>query len=230
MVILAIETSQREGGVALLTADGAVHTEAMPLERGSDGLQPAIDRVVRGAGMEPRDLEAIGVSVGPGGFTGLRIAVTTAKMLALALGAKVVAVPSALVAAEAAEAPERAEGTILVALASKRDTFWATPLTHVRGHWVAAGDASLVEAAAAALDGVQIVIADRFLPQTMRDRCVERDVPIVEPNFDPRACLAIAQRLLAEDRTVTAHRLAPIYPRLPEAVTLWNARTEAGRR
>ena len=228
MVILAIETSQREGGVALRTADGAVHVEPLPLGRGSDGLQPAIDRVVREAGLAPRDLAAVGVSVGPGGFTGLRIAVTTAKMLAMAVGSKLVAVPSALVAAEGIDdRVGEGGGAMRVALASKRETFWATRLERADGHWRAAGDAGLTDAAGATLDGVTTVVADAYLPESMRARCAETGVPITEPRFDPRACLDVAARRLEQDRTVEAHLLAPIYPRPPEAVTLWNARTRS---
>ncbi len=45
----------------------------------------AADELVRGAELEPRDLEALVVGTGPGSFTSIRIGLATARGLALAL-------------------------------------------------------------------------------------------------------------------------------------------------
>ncbi|MCI0437109.1 MAG: tRNA (adenosine(37)-N6)-threonylcarbamoyltransferase complex dimerization subunit type 1 TsaB, partial [Gemmatimonadetes bacterium] len=133
-IVLAIETSQREGTVAArapglgynhgpvaahgpatgsrAVAAGEDAANQVMVERvesaaggHGDDLLPAIGRLFERAGLKPHDLAggggAVAVSIGPGGFTGLRIGIATAKMLAESLGAKLVAVPSALVAAEA---------------------------------------------------------------------------------------------------------------------------------
>ena len=87
-ILLAIETSQRRGGVAVRDAAGDAHTEALAARRVHDvDLIAAVDRLFARLGLEPSDLGVVGVSVGPGGFTGLRIAVSTAKMFAESLGA-----------------------------------------------------------------------------------------------------------------------------------------------
>src|SRR6185503_1995476 len=49
-------------------------------------LMPAIDRVMREAGLGYSDLEALAVGTGPGGFTGLRIGIATAHGIAHARG------------------------------------------------------------------------------------------------------------------------------------------------
>jgi tRNA threonylcarbamoyl adenosine modification protein YeaZ len=49
-------------------------------------LAPMIDRVLREAGVVPGALEAIGVGLGPGPFTGLRVGIMTAAALGDALG------------------------------------------------------------------------------------------------------------------------------------------------
>ncbi|MFO0875018.1 MAG: tRNA (adenosine(37)-N6)-threonylcarbamoyltransferase complex dimerization subunit type 1 TsaB [Phycisphaerales bacterium] len=117
--MLAIETSQRGGGVAVRGRDGSIVEE--PLRDGASAeLAVIVDRAVRRAGLSPRDLRAVAVSIGPGGFTGLRVAIATAKMLSEALGATVVAVPSALVAAAADRAPPREGERRLVLLSAKR--------------------------------------------------------------------------------------------------------------
>ena len=57
------------------------------MQRGqAERLMPLIGEVLAGAAAGWRDLSAIGVGTGPGNFTGLRIAVATARGLALSLG------------------------------------------------------------------------------------------------------------------------------------------------
>ena len=83
--------------------------------RDRDGLLPAIDEVRAHLCVESGSLARIYVSVGPGGYTGLRVSVTVAKSLAYATGATVVGVPSATVAI----GDHRPDGPFLVCLASK---------------------------------------------------------------------------------------------------------------
>ena len=48
-------------------------------------MQPAIDKLIKESGCRIADLNAIGVSIGPGSYTGLRIGLSTAKGLCFAL-------------------------------------------------------------------------------------------------------------------------------------------------
>lgn len=104
MRILAIETSGGRGGIAILEtpdthgphADPAVLEELYlgeGLRHGRD-LVPAIQDACGRAGWDRRRIDLVAVSIGPGSFTGIRIAVTLAKVMAFDTGAKVVAVPS----------------------------------------------------------------------------------------------------------------------------------------
>ncbi len=52
----------------------------------AERLFPMLEEMLAGAGVGWRDLGAIGVGVGPGNFTGIRIAVASARGLALSLG------------------------------------------------------------------------------------------------------------------------------------------------
>src|SRR5206468_539320 len=79
-------------------------------------IVPMLDRLCRGHGWSPRDVEQLYVSTGPGSFTGLRIGVTLAKTMALATGVKLVAVPTVRVLAENAP-PER-----------ERSRSWGSPM------------------------------------------------------------------------------------------------------
>jgi tRNA threonylcarbamoyladenosine biosynthesis protein TsaB len=100
MLILAIDTSTRRVGVALGSRLGVV--ASIELDRAaSDGpprhaeqLVPAIDHLVRTAELALRHVSAVAVAIGPGMFTGLRVGVTTAKVMAQALRIPVIPVPS----------------------------------------------------------------------------------------------------------------------------------------
>lgn len=77
-----------------------------------------IDSALRGAGISARELELVGVGIGPGSFTGIRIAVSTARALAQVLGVPLVGIHSPLLFAASVRA---SAGThILVAFDAKK--------------------------------------------------------------------------------------------------------------
>ena len=218
-IVLAIETSQRKGGVALRDASGAAHVEWVAEDlRHDDDLLPAIDRLYQRVELEPKATDAVGVSIGPGGFTGLRIAVSIAKMLGETLGCQLIAVPSALVAAGSF----CGDGPIIVALASKADTCWVTELENTGGRWEPANEGQLIDAASLELTDVRALIGDEYLPSEIRDKCALASVPIIEPKFDPQACLAATEQRLERGEVLDALTLGPLYPRCPEAVLKWH--------
>jgi tRNA threonylcarbamoyladenosine biosynthesis protein TsaB len=235
-MILAIETSQREASVALRdrARGGAIHDEPLsPRKRHDDDLLPAIDRMFARANLRSADLRdgVVAVSIGPGGFTGLRIAVATAKMLAETLHVKLVAVPSAVVAAEAWQG----DGPILVALACKNDTFWLTRLERAKAEsgsvrWGIAGEPAIARSSDFDFSGVRAVLADEHFPAAARSWVQDARLPVMTPVFSARACLLAGERLLAEGATIDPLNLLPLYPREPEAVSLWNARSPNSRR
>ena len=95
MLVLGVETSTMQGGVALVGDRGLVSEYILNVEAThSERLLPTIDRMLRDAGVGPEDLGGIAVSIGPGSFTGLRISLSTVKGLAHATGLPVVSVPT----------------------------------------------------------------------------------------------------------------------------------------
>lgn len=222
-VLLAIETSQRKGGVALSDARGGVHVEMLrESQRHDDDLMPAIDRLLTATGLARGDLEAVGLSIGPGGFTGLRIAVTTAKMFAETLGVTLIAVPSSLVVAETYMSST--DGPILVALASKGETCWLTRLASTAGRWEIQGEPGLVDARQLDLTDITVLLGDRHLPAEIRRKCEQASVPLAEPEFTSEACLNACSYQLASGEKIDPLALSPLYPRPPEAVSLWKKR------
>ncbi len=99
--ILAIETSGRIGAVALARGADLERTAEFRADHNhAVELLPTISRLCTEAGWNPGDLEHLYLSIGPGSFTGLRIAVTLARTLALAVQVKIVAVSTLKVLAQ----------------------------------------------------------------------------------------------------------------------------------
>lgn len=95
MNILGIETSTRTGSVALLSERGVIAEYTLSIDlTHSERLMAAVDRVLADTQTAPGGLDGIGVAVGPGSFTGLRIGVAAAKGLAFALDRPLAAVPT----------------------------------------------------------------------------------------------------------------------------------------
>ena len=61
-------------------------------ERSARTLAPAIDTALHQSGWSADSLDVIGISIGPGSFTGLRVGLATARMIAWAVHAKLVAI------------------------------------------------------------------------------------------------------------------------------------------
>ncbi len=90
--VLALDTSGPFCAVALLSPDGAWR-RAEQMQRGqAERLLPLAGEVLREAGLTWADLARIGVAIGPGNFTGIRIGVAAARGLALATGVAAVGV------------------------------------------------------------------------------------------------------------------------------------------
>src|SRR5437879_577282 len=105
MNVLAIETTGDPADLAVVDEAGAVAALAFRHRTElSRLLVPRLRLVLEMARLGARDLDGIAVSLGPGSFTGVRIGVSTAKALALALDRPIFGVPT-LDALAAAEAP-----------------------------------------------------------------------------------------------------------------------------
>lgn len=85
-MILSLDTSRRVSAATLYDPNTGAETTKTCTEKNNESLLPMIQELFAETGCQPSDLAAIGVIVGPGSFTGLRIGVTTAKTLAQVLG------------------------------------------------------------------------------------------------------------------------------------------------
>lgn len=122
MNLLAIETATEACSVALLHGDALLDRTELAPRRHAELVLPMAEDLLAEAGIARRQLDAIAVGQGPGAFTGVRLAISVAQGLALALDIPVVPVSS--LAALAMQAPHNG-ATILAAIDARREEIYA---------------------------------------------------------------------------------------------------------
>jgi len=125
---LGIDTATSRGSLALARS-GELVAEIPLLERSEHAreLIVRLHRLLEEKGLQPSDLRGVGVSVGPGSFTGVRIGMATAKGLAYALRVAAAGMSTLEALARAARrATDWKAGAIGAALGAGRgEIYWA---------------------------------------------------------------------------------------------------------
>lgn len=99
-ISLGFDTSAAHCAAALLRGDAVLAQRHEEMGKGqAERLFPLLEEMLADAGLAWRDLDVIGVGIGPGNFTGIRIAVAAARGLALSLGIPAVGVTATEAAA-----------------------------------------------------------------------------------------------------------------------------------
>ena len=121
MKLLAFDTSNQALSLAILEDEHLLAQTTLNVKKNhSITLMPAIDFLMNSLDMKPTDLDRIVVAQGPGSYTGLRIAVATAKTLAHTLRIELVGVSSLL-----ALVPEQVEGLVIPVMDARRNNVYA---------------------------------------------------------------------------------------------------------
>ena len=237
-VLLAFDLTQRRACVAL-TKETASHVRALQGQsaHGDEVFFTELDALLLEAGVAKEEIGVGAVAVGPGSFTGLRVSIAAAKGIATALGLRVLAVPSAFVEAQSLRAAKGTQASI-VALASKQGSAWFTACVYRDGRWSAlvegsAGGVETLDRCATALKatGCSLPIAlihDEHLDATLLSAATRMSLVSEPARADGIALLSVAREFLDADESLDPMQLLPIYPREPEAVTIWNARHTGG--
>jgi tRNA threonylcarbamoyladenosine biosynthesis protein TsaB len=208
-VILGLDTATPATVVAVLPDDGEpveLRHEPGPGERPGHATQllALARRALDAVGADFADVRRIGVGVGPGTFTGLRIGVATARALAQATGAAVAAVSTL----EALCVAAGTKGAVLAVLDARRGEAYVAAFRD--GERLLAPMAVAPEGLAALADPGQAVrFRDRLEPAA--------EVPADASPLHGASALAVC-RLAREAHPVDRDALLPEYVRLPDAV------------
>jgi tRNA threonylcarbamoyladenosine biosynthesis protein TsaB len=95
MIVLGLDTSGYANAVGVVDDDRVLADLTFPAR--TDSLEQIVDNIdatLRKAGLNLEDVEGIGVGLGPGSWTGIRVGVTVGKILAFSTGKPVVGVPT----------------------------------------------------------------------------------------------------------------------------------------
>lgn len=121
-IILAIETALHPGSVSILdgTSEIDFHVGSAEVSRSED-LLPIISELLKKNRIHQNQVDLIGVSLGPGSFTGVRVGLATAKGLALGIGCECIGVSTLEILAASVERKGKIRSVIS---GSRREVFY----------------------------------------------------------------------------------------------------------
>jgi tRNA threonylcarbamoyladenosine biosynthesis protein TsaB len=145
-IILAIETSSELASCALFNsgaAPGAVLSrETSGVRTHSQSVLPMVQELLREAGVNLADCDAIAFGAGPGSFTGVRTACGVAQGLAFGAGLPVLPMVTLAAMAEACRARTGAAEVLAVLDARMNEVYWAQ-YRYVDGAWTTVSEPAL---------------------------------------------------------------------------------------
>ena len=214
MRLAAIDTSSALGSVALFEGGILVADAAHRVSNAhGESLLPMVDALFSRVGWTATSVERWAVGIGPGSFTGIRIAVATAKGIVLATGAEVVGVTSLDALAEGLDSGlvvslmSAGKGEVFVQARSLGSL--AIPPTHMLCSEVAVRVREVVEPAqAVTVVGDAAVVLD-WTPLG------EPPVLLADPPHDLPHAVAVG-RIALFRAPVDADALEPVYVRAPD--------------
>lgn len=128
-LILGIDSATSLCSVALVAGDTVLAQTTKEMSRGqAEELLVMVDTALKDANIDPQNLDCIAVTIGPGSFTGLRIGLSAARGLALAISKPCIGVTTfeaAAIALGTDNICNIGNNTLLVAIETKRDDIYA---------------------------------------------------------------------------------------------------------
>lgn len=219
MNILALDTSMGACSAALTTRDGGVRrvfARAERMARGhAEALMPMVDDIMHESGTAFGALDRIAATTGPGSFTGVRIAISAARGLALVTEAKLFGSDSLTVMArEAHDLSVTGGAPFAVAVDARRAMLYLGLYDETArrrdGPLLIAPDEAANLLAGAVRTAVGNGAARLAEAASARGLRVAAQLADLEPN-------AAALAALAEESGETVSSLRPLYLRPPDA-------------
>lgn len=225
MIVLALDASLAACSVAVWSDDRLVAQRFEHMARGqSEALVPMLRDTMIAAGISFADLSALAVTVGPGGYTGVRIGLSAARGMALATGLPLLGITTFDAVARAVRDSERLDGlNIAVALETKRTDIYLQFFTR---ELVLLGEPLVLAPEKVLLPdgpvGVAGDAADRFI-SGLRDQDRARTRRVGTARLDQPDAAVVAhiacERLTVDPSLLDGPMPRPLYLR-PPSVTL----------
>jgi tRNA threonylcarbamoyladenosine biosynthesis protein TsaB len=209
VIVLGVDTCLSACSVALIDGERVLAARSELMARGhQERLAPLVAEVMAEAGIGFERLERIGVTVGPGSFTGLRVGLAFAKGLALALGIPCVGVGTLEALAASPSPTGNTSREMAAAVDAKRGQVWVQAFGG--GQALSEPAALAVEEAVAALGPLALgLLVGSGAPMLAKAGVAGEVVELEAPNPATVALLAAA---------VTDPRPPrPLYLRAPDA-------------
>jgi len=156
-MLLAVDTSTTQMGIALY--DGAQVFAEYAWRSGhrhTVELAPAVNELISRCALKMDDVNAIGVALGPGSFTSLRVGLAFAKGLAFARQIPLIGIPTLDILAHAQPVSEH---PLVVAIQAGRGRFAVSEYRASSKQWQAEGEARVVT--------VEALVAEAKSPRGM---------------------------------------------------------------
>lgn len=220
MNLLALETSTEACSVAVACGDAIIERFELAPRRHAELVLPWADALLAEAGLRRADLDAIAVGRGPGAFTGVRLGISIAQGIGLALD-----LPVAPVSTLATLALRGAQGHVLAALDARMGEVYfgafrrkGDDLKVLIAERVAAPEAvELPGAAPWHAVGTGFAAADGMLAARLRPCLMTLNAQALPHAAD---LAQLAQAVVARGEALAPERVEPVYLRNCVALTL----------
>jgi tRNA threonylcarbamoyladenosine biosynthesis protein TsaB len=212
-MLLAVDTSTAQVGLAIYDGSQVIGEYAWrSTQRHTVELAPAIFELLKRCGLTMEDVQALGVALGPGSFTSLRVGLSLAKGLALSRHVPLMGIPTLDILAVAQPASRL---PLVVAIQAGRSRLAAGWYKNSKGGWQAKGPARVLTLDALVDEMKSPAILCGELTSDERRRLAEKtDIHLASPAQSVRRPAVLAELAWARwqaGQVDDGAKLAPIY-------------------
>ena len=219
-MLLAVDTSTAQVGLAVYDGAQVVGEYAWrSSQRHTTELAPAIFELLTRCGLTMNDIRALGIALGPGSFTSLRVGVSLVKGFALARALPLVGIPTLDILAAAQPLSRH---PLLTAIQAGRGRLAVGWYKRSKGRWKAKDPARIVTAQAL-MDEVQspVIVCAELTAEERKTLTANANIQLASPANSIRRPAVLAElawmRWQAGDVDDRA-TLAPIYLHVAEPI------------
>ena len=221
-MLLAVDTSTAQVGLAIYDGSQVIGEYAWRSTLGARHtveLAPAIFELLGRCGLKMEDVRALGVALGPGSFTSLRVGLSLVKGLALSRQLPLIGIPTLDILA-AAQASSKLP--LVVAIQAGRGRFAAGWYKRTKSGWRAKGSARVltIEALINELSG-PVILCGEFTAKERQVLAGNPEIQLASPAQAVRRPAVLAELAWARWQTGDVDdeaTLAPIYLHVAEPV------------